>query len=122
MSNVIWTKRNSWPLCDGPDVAGAFRPIKVVGEGAFGVVLLVRKVLGPGRGSTHAMKIMHKEAVDRRVLVAEREVLGKVCGIDSRFLVRLQYAFHGDAHDDHDGDEGQVREPAEPREPAVARP
>ena len=39
------------------------------------------------------MKIMHKEAVDRRVLVAEREVLGKVCGIDSRFLVRLQYAF-----------------------------
>ena len=93
MSNVIWTKRNSWPLCDGPDVAGAFRPIKVVGEGAFGVVLLVRKVLGPGRGSTHAMKIMHKEAVDRRVLVAEREILGKVCGIDSRFLVRLQYAF-----------------------------
>ena len=93
MSNVIWTKRNSWPLCDGPDVAGAFRPIKVVGEGAFGVVLLVRKVLGPGRGSTHAMKIMHKEAVDRRVLVAEREILGKVCGIDSLFLVRLQYAF-----------------------------
>ena len=88
MSNVIWTKRNSWPLCDGPDVAGAFRPIKVVGEGAFGVVLLVRKVLGPGRGSTHAMKIMHKEAVDRRVLVAEREILGRVCGIDSRFLCR----------------------------------
>ena len=53
-ANVLWTKRNSWPLCDGPDVAGAFQPVKIVGEGAFGIVLMVRKVLGPGRGSVHA--------------------------------------------------------------------
>lgn len=93
--NVLWTKRNA-SLDDGPDVASAFAPVKPLGEGAFGVVLLVRKVLGHGRGSLHAMKIMDKASVDARVLATERQVLEAVCSIDSNFLVKLQYAFQSE--------------------------
>ena len=73
--NVLWTKRNA-SLDDGPDVASAFAPVKPLGEGAFGVVLLVRKVLGHGRGSLHAMKIMDKASVDARVLAHSRSCPG----------------------------------------------
>ena len=91
--NVLWTKRNA-SLDDGPDVASAFAPVRVLGEGAFGVVLLVRKVQGDApAGGLHAMKIMDKATVDARVLAAERAVLEAVCGIDSPFLVKLQAAF-----------------------------
>ena len=89
--NVLWTKRNT-SLDETPDVASAFAPVRVLGEGAFGVVLLVRKVGEAGRDSLHAMKIMDKKSVDARVLAAERAVLEAVCGIDSPFLVKLQRA------------------------------
>lgn len=43
------------------------------------------------------MKIMDKASVDSRVIGAEREVMEKVCNIDSKFLVKLQYAFQSDS-------------------------
>ncbi|KAH8049375.1 serine/threonine kinase [Aureococcus anophagefferens] len=68
-----------------------FEPIRVVGKGASGAVLLVRK---KSSGAFYAMKVMSKRAIyeskmEKSALV-EREVLLRV---RSPFLVNLRYSF-----------------------------
>lgn len=68
-----------------------FEPIRVVGKGASGAVLLVRK---KSSGNFYAMKVMSKRAIyeskmEKSALV-EREVLLRV---RSPFLVNLRYSF-----------------------------
>ncbi len=77
-----------------------FDLLKVVGKGAFGKVMLVRKKggPGPGPGAVYAMKVLSKEAVVRKGQIqhtlSERAIL---CEIRHPFIVRLRFAFQSDA-------------------------
>ncbi|EQC36037.1 AGC protein kinase, variant [Saprolegnia diclina VS20] len=68
-----------------------FEPLRFIGKGSFGRVLLVRK---KAQGELFAMKILTKQDVVKKSQVehtrTERSVLGS---IDHPFIVRLHYAF-----------------------------
>lgn len=76
-----------------------FSPVKVLGRGSFGKVLLVKKT---DMDEHYAMKVLDKKMIAHRnqkahikskaklLLLAEREVLGKA---ESKFIVKLYYAF-----------------------------
>lgn len=84
-----------------------FELMRVVGRGAFGKVMLVRKKSGDASpahaapdhsGKVYAMKVIKKSAVFERNQVehtkTERRILQNV---DHPFLVKLRYAFQNDA-------------------------
>lgn len=75
-----------------------FELIKVVGKGAFGKVLLVKKLNGKNTGSIYAMKILTKAYIVKNDQVentkAEQHILKE---IDHPFVVKLRYAFQNDA-------------------------
>lgn len=68
-----------------------FRSVKVLGEGAFGVVHLVQR---SDTGEVYALKMMKKAGFKRKNLLegafAEREILGEAC---SRWFVQLHATF-----------------------------
>ncbi|CAK4084830.1 unnamed protein product [Aphanomyces euteiches] len=68
-----------------------FEPLRFIGQGSFGRVLLVRKKY---QNELYAMKILSKQSVLQKEQVehtrTERNVLGS---IDHPFIVRLHYAF-----------------------------
>ncbi|KAJ7996725.1 hypothetical protein DPEC_G00240010 [Dallia pectoralis] len=66
---------------------------KVLGEGSFGKVFLVKKVTGPDAGQLYAMKVLKKATLkvrDRARTKMERDILVEV---NHPFIVRLHYAF-----------------------------
>lgn len=70
-----------------------FELLKVLGQGSFGKVFLVRKVVGLDSGTLYAMKVLKKATLkvrDRMRTKMERNIL-----VDVRhpFIVRLHYAF-----------------------------
>ncbi|KAL1131536.1 hypothetical protein AAG570_011153, partial [Ranatra chinensis] len=70
-----------------------FELLKVLGQGSFGKVFLVRKVVGKDSGTLYAMKVLKKATLkvrDRMRTKMERNIL-----VDVRhpFIVRLHYAF-----------------------------
>lgn len=71
-----------------------FVPIKLLGKGAFGAVLLVNKVNGDGSGQQFALKVMKKRSLAKQKAInvarIEREVLAVV---RHPYLVGLCYAF-----------------------------
>ncbi|RHY61183.1 hypothetical protein DYB38_011531, partial [Aphanomyces astaci] len=71
-----------------------FEPLRFIGQGSFGRVLLVRK---KRQNQLFAMKILSKQSVVQKEQVehtrTERNVLGS---IDHPFIVRLHYAFQSD--------------------------
>ncbi|KAL0276155.1 UNVERIFIED_CONTAM: hypothetical protein PYX00_003784 [Menopon gallinae] len=73
-----------------------FELLKVLGQGSFGKVFLVRKVVGKDKGTLYAMKVLKKATLkvrDRERTKMERDIL-----VDVRhpFIVRLHYAFQTD--------------------------
>ncbi|XP_065225876.1 ribosomal protein S6 kinase 2 beta isoform X3 [Planococcus citri] len=73
--------------------ASQFELLKVLGQGSFGKVFLVRKVVGLDTGTLYAMKVLKKATLkvrDRMRTKMERNIL-----VDVRhpFIVRLHYAF-----------------------------
>lgn len=70
-----------------------FELLKVLGQGSFGKVFLVRKIVGLDSGTLYAMKVLKKATLkvrDRMRTKMERNIL-----VDVRhpFIVRLHYAF-----------------------------
>ncbi|KAK2816060.1 hypothetical protein Q7C36_022331 [Tachysurus vachellii] len=66
---------------------------KVLGQGSFGKVFLVRKVTGPDAGQLYAMKVLKKATLkvrDRERTKMERDILVEV---NHPFIVKLHYAF-----------------------------
>uniref|UniRef100_A0A8D3AD11 Ribosomal protein S6 kinase n=1 Tax=Scophthalmus maximus TaxID=52904 RepID=A0A8D3AD11_SCOMX len=66
---------------------------KVLGQGSFGKVFLVRKVTGPDAGQLYAMKVLKKATLkvrDRARTKMERDILVEV---NHPFIVKLHYAF-----------------------------
>jgi len=74
-----------------------FDLLKVVGKGAFGKVMLVRKRNGADKGSIFAMKVLKKSMIIAKGQVehtnSERSILRE---IDHPFIVCLRYAFQSD--------------------------
>ena len=77
-----------------------FEPLRTLGKGSFGKVLLVRKRDGQDGGKLFAMKILQKRKVVARNQVehtkAERSVLEKMKHIP--FIVSVHYAFQTDEY------------------------
>jgi ribosomal protein S6 kinase alpha-1/2/3/6 len=70
-----------------------FELLKVLGEGSFGKVFLVRKIIGKDAGTLYAMKVLKKATLkvkDRVRSTNERNILADV---GHAFIVRLHYAF-----------------------------
>uniref|UniRef100_A0A1I7XZZ4 Ribosomal protein S6 kinase n=1 Tax=Steinernema glaseri TaxID=37863 RepID=A0A1I7XZZ4_9BILA len=70
-----------------------FELLKVLGQGSFGKVFLVRKIKGRDAGKLYAMKVLKKATLkvrDRVRTKMERNILAQ---IRHPFIVRLHYAF-----------------------------
>lgn len=70
-----------------------FELLRVLGQGSFGKVFLVRKVRGADVGTLYAMKVLKKATLkvrDRVRTKLERNILAEV---SHPFIVKLQYAF-----------------------------
>ncbi|CAB0034513.1 unnamed protein product [Trichogramma brassicae] len=70
-----------------------FELLKVLGQGSFGKVFLVRKTIGRDKGTLYAMKVLKKATLkvrDRMRTKMERNIL---VDIEHPFIVRLHYAF-----------------------------
>ncbi|CAI4230235.1 unnamed protein product [Auanema sp. JU1783] len=70
-----------------------FELLKVLGQGSFGKVFLVRKVRGKDTGQVYAMKVLKKATLkvrDRARTKMERNILAQ---ISHPFIVKLHYAF-----------------------------
>ncbi|XP_066598928.1 ribosomal protein S6 kinase 2 beta [Prorops nasuta] len=70
-----------------------FELLKVLGQGSFGKVFLVRKVIGKDSGILYAMKVLKKATLrvrDRMRTKMERNIL---VDVEHPFIVRLHYAF-----------------------------
>ncbi|XP_064404660.1 ribosomal protein S6 kinase alpha-3-like isoform X2 [Halichondria panicea] len=70
-----------------------FELLKVLGQGSFGKVFLVRRIIGKDAGKLYAMKVLKKASLkvrDRVRTKMERDIL-----VDVRhpFIVHLEYAF-----------------------------
>lgn len=64
-----------------------------MGEGSFGKVFLVRKVIGTDAGTLYAMKVLKKATLkvrDRQRTKMERNIL---VDVEHPFIVKLHYAF-----------------------------
>lgn len=74
----------------GPD---QFELLRVLGQGSFGKVFLVKKNCGMDNGQLYAMKVLKKATLkvrDRLRTKMERDILAQ---ISHPFIVRLHYAF-----------------------------
>lgn len=70
-----------------------FELCKVLGQGSFGKVFLVKKITGPDAGQLYAMKVLKKATLkvrDRVRTKMERDILVEV---NHPFIVKLHYAF-----------------------------
>lgn len=70
-----------------------FELLRVLGEGSFGKVFLVRKIVGQDSGTLYAMKVLKKATLkikDRVRSTNERNILADV---EHAFIVKLHYAF-----------------------------
>lgn len=74
-----------------------FDLLKIVGKGAFGKVMLVKKKGGIGSGQIFAMKVLKKSVIAAKGQIehtkSEREIL---CEIRHPYIVRLRFAFQND--------------------------
>lgn len=78
--------------CEKP-TQSHFELLKVLGEGSFGKVFLVRKITHPDSGTLYAMKVLKKATLkvrDRERTKMERNILAS---INHPFIVGLHYAF-----------------------------
>ncbi|ELK36619.1 Ribosomal protein S6 kinase alpha-2, partial [Myotis davidii] len=78
--------------CEKAD-ASQFELLKVLGQGSYGKVFLVRKAVGPDAGQLYAMKVLKKATLkvrDRVRSKMERDILAEV---NHPFIVKLHYAF-----------------------------
>ncbi|XP_041068450.1 ribosomal protein S6 kinase alpha-1-like isoform X3 [Carcharodon carcharias] len=70
-----------------------FELLKVLGQGSFGKVFLVRKIKAPDSGQLYAMKVLKKATLkvrDRVRTKLERDIL---VDVNHPFIVKLHYAF-----------------------------
>ncbi|XP_011496245.1 PREDICTED: ribosomal protein S6 kinase 2 beta [Ceratosolen solmsi marchali] len=72
---------------------GHFELLKVLGQGSFGKVFLVRKTLGKDSGTLYAMKVLRKATLKVRDRVRTKMERNILVDVEHPFIVRLHYAF-----------------------------
>ncbi|CAL1689714.1 unnamed protein product [Lasius platythorax] len=70
-----------------------FELLKVLGQGSFGKVFLVRKVAGNDSGTLYAMKVLKKATLKVRDRVRTKMERNILVDVEHPFIVRLHYAF-----------------------------
>lgn len=70
-----------------------FELLKVLGQGSFGKVFLVRKVVGKDAGTLYAMKVLKKATLKIRDRVRTKMERNILVDVRHPFIVRLHYAF-----------------------------
>ncbi|KAM0735626.1 Ribosomal protein S6 kinase alpha-3 [Formica fusca] len=70
-----------------------FELLKVLGQGSFGKVFLVRKVAGKDSGTLYAMKVLKKATLKVRDRVRTKMERNILVDVEHPFIVRLHYAF-----------------------------
>lgn len=80
---------------DGHEKAepGHFELLKVLGQGSFGKVFLVRKIVGKDVGTLYAMKVLRKATLKVRDRVRTKMERNILVDVEHPFIVRLHYAF-----------------------------
>ncbi|CAM9547943.1 unnamed protein product, partial [Heterosigma akashiwo] len=82
------------PESVGPD---DFSFLRVVGKGAFGKVMLVRKEGGRHTGRIFAMKVLRKSLIAEKGQIEHTKIEFRIfCAIRHPFICRLRYAFQND--------------------------
>ncbi|KAI1294727.1 Ribosomal protein S6 kinase alpha-3 [Halotydeus destructor] len=72
---------------------GQFALLKVLGEGSFGRVFLVKKMVGPDSGTLYAMKVLRKATLKVRDRVRSKVERNILADVKHPFIVKLNYAF-----------------------------
>ncbi|XP_008208483.1 ribosomal protein S6 kinase 2 beta [Nasonia vitripennis] len=70
-----------------------FELLKVLGQGSFGKVFLVRKTVGKDSGTLYAMKVLRKATLKVRDRVRTKMERNILVDVEHPFIVRLHYAF-----------------------------
>ncbi|PAA49577.1 hypothetical protein BOX15_Mlig007654g2 [Macrostomum lignano] len=70
-----------------------FELLKVLGQGSFGKVFLVRKLTGHDAGTLYAMKVLRKATLKIRDRVRTKMERNILADVDHPFIVKLHYAF-----------------------------
>ncbi|XP_017877850.1 ribosomal protein S6 kinase 2 beta isoform X2 [Ceratina calcarata] len=70
-----------------------FELLKVLCQGSFGKVFLVRKVVGKDSGTLYAMKVLKKATLKVRDRVRTKMERNILVDVEHPFIVRLHYAF-----------------------------
>lgn len=70
-----------------------FELLRVLGQGSFGKVFLVRKVVGKDSGTLYAMKVLRKATLKVRDRVRTKMERNILVDVEHPFIVRLHYAF-----------------------------
>jgi len=74
-----------------------FEFLHVVGKGAFGKVVLVKKKEGTNANQAFAMKILNKHGIARRGQIEHAKIEFRIfCAIRHPFICRLRYAFQNE--------------------------
>lgn len=95
--NELITEININELCIGQGRSKAdpsqFHLLKVLGQGSFGKVFLVRKVCGADEGTLYAMKVLKKATLKLRDRVRSKKERDILAEVQHPFIVTLHYAF-----------------------------
>jgi len=78
--------------CERPTTK-EFELLRVLGQGSFGKVFLVRKVRGKDAGTLYAMKVLKKATLKVRDRVRTKLERNILVDVNHPFIVKLQYAF-----------------------------
>jgi len=70
-----------------------FELLRVLGQGSFGKVFLVRKITGTDYGTLYAMKVLKKATLKVRDQVRTKLERNILVDVNHPFIVQLQYAF-----------------------------
>ena len=70
-----------------------FALLRVLGEGSFGKVYLVKKLTGPDSGTLYAMKVLRKATLKVRDRVRSKMERNILADVNHPFIVKLNYAF-----------------------------
>ncbi|KAG7265763.1 hypothetical protein CRUP_014513 [Coryphaenoides rupestris] len=73
--------------------ASQFELLKVLGQGSFGKVFLVRKVTPPDHNQLYAMKVLKKATLKVRDRVRTKMERNILADVNHPFVVKLHYAF-----------------------------
>jgi len=75
-----------------------FELLKVLGQGSFGKVFLVRKTVGSDRGQLYAMKVLKKAKLKVRDRVRTKMERNILVDVNHPFIVKVYYAFQTDGN------------------------